>query len=129
MKKYENMTELMTADVFIYLTYKDILKSLSEEDFEGLFSEPFQNTLGGDIFIIESKEDLKQIQTGGLSEEESTLFDKPDIFDVCEWNGEYVLVWYATNNSGGPSFWIPKEIALNNKNVMASLSLQHGEKL
>lgn len=115
MKQYKNMTELMSADEAIYTYYKDVLKQIEKEigePFEQLFKESFENSLGGDVFIIERFDDLCHIQTNkeDINGKWMTLLQTADSFDVCEWIGDYVYIFYATNNAGGPSFWVPKSI-------------------
>ena len=80
---------------------------------------------GGDIFVVESLEDLKEISTGmpKSNTEHFSLFEQPTAFDVAEWSKDnrYVHISLFTNNNGGSLYIIPKEIADSTYNVRGSI--------
>jgi len=53
-------------------------------------------TLGGDWFLVENTEDLKQIVEGP--------------YDIIEWKEDLLMVVAINNNSGGPAYFIPRDI-------------------
>lgn len=64
-----------------------------EDDIDGEFMMIF----GGDWFLVETKEDLKNVIEG-------------DPYDIVEWKGDYLMVVLINNNSGGPCYFIPRNI-------------------
>ena len=128
MKTYNSLTDLKEAPEAIYKYYKDFCKDI---DLEG---DDFAAELGGLVHIAEQVEDLKEISSGYEKTEGGflSLLERPGLFDWCGWDaqidnaadfgfkGDYFFVFYATNNSGGPTFWIPREIALSEPNVLLS---------
>jgi len=97
----------------------------------------FMDVLGGDIFIVQSAEDLKQIRTATFQEtgdvtqdtvvEESdgylSIVETFDAFDCCEYilNGRYVNILLCTNNSGGDTYIVPRNIADKCDNIRRSI--------
>jgi len=92
-------------------------------------SEPYEYTLGGDFFLVETFEDLKEIK--GTVENKDTetwfsIFERADSFDICEYMPvtdakRFVVVFTATNNSGGPMYFIPENICT--RTVIESIAL------
>lgn len=89
-------------------------------------SDTLYDTFGNDIFVIEAEEELSKVQ--GLHRTDREKFyqelDKgPASFDICEKVGEgnYILCVLMTNNSGGPAYFIPKD--LWTPNVLASVDI------
>lgn len=73
--------------------------------------DDFQNTYGGDVIIVENAGE----DTIAIPLMYSTVdFEKEnwDSLDICD---NYLTVFIATNNSGGPSVLIPMSIAANSK--------------
>ena len=62
------------------------------------------------VYIVESQEDLKEIKSLGQS-----LYDGHPEFDLWEVFENWVFAWSATSNSGGPTYCIPKQILIDNK--------------
>jgi hypothetical protein len=72
--------------------------------------DDFQNTHGGDIIIVENfDEDTLAIP---IMEANIINFKKEnwDSLDICD---HYLIVFVATNNSGGPLILIPMHLAAN----------------
>lgn len=128
MRQFKNIAELLTAPELIYKYHKQVFKQIAEEtgeNLENVMKDPFENVLGGDIFLIERFDDLCYIQT---TKEDTngnwmTLLQTSDAFDACEWIGDYVYIFCATNNAGGPSFWIPRKVVDKSNFVRDSLVL------
>ncbi len=59
-------------------------------------SETIMWTLGGDWFLVETKEDLEQVIEGP--------------YDIIEWKDDLLMVVVINNNSGGPAYFIPRDI-------------------
>jgi len=66
----------------------------------------FDDLLGGDVFELEAIVDLEQIvvdyDNGG------TAADTVAPMDNAELLGDYAVLFYATNDSGGPCYFVPK---------------------
>ena len=96
-------------------------------DVAGSTQDKFQNAIaendnlswwiGGDIHVVERKEDLLQINCHDLDNEDATVMDTVTSWDACDFiegdNGKYTYVMYhmVTNNSGGDVFYVPIEFA------------------
>jgi hypothetical protein len=96
----------------------------------------FESTYGGHIFVVETLEDLDAVLTNEESElpkgEQSessggwaTIREKPGHFDIAQYlpSYRYALFWMATNDSGGPSFYIPMRLADECPNLIKSISM------
>ena len=59
-------------------------------------SETIMITLGGDWFLVEDTKDLEQIVEGP--------------YDIIEWKEDLLMVVAINNNSGGPAYFIPRDI-------------------
>lgn len=81
--------------------------------------ESFMGAFGGEVNLVTESEDLKFIYSG--FDPAKNLSNSSDSYDQCSWEGDYVLIFTATNNAGGPSYWIPREIAQCNFNVLRSI--------
>lgn len=93
-------------------------------------AETFDAYFGGEFHLVESPEDLKQIETLSPQADHNGYFslaEKAAVFDICEWtaSGKFVSVCLITNNSGGKTYLIPKDIAEQSPNVLASIQLTH----
>ena len=112
---YKNLEELKSADKFIY---DDICHCVFPEDVKA----EFQWSIGGDVFVIESVEDLSQIKVNDVSLNDAAVQG----FDSVEYIGtdrEFIMFLTINNNSGGPCYFVPKKIYEQNPNVEASLEL------
>jgi hypothetical protein len=89
MKVFKNLKELATAPVEMLEEHKNIV---FEEDLGGEFMMIF----GGDWHLIETKEDLENIAEGP--------------YDIVEWKNELLMLVTINNNSGGPAYFIPRDI-------------------
>lgn len=76
----------------------------------------FDEYIGGDVFIVETEEDLLSIKTYDLENDNATVMNTVTSWDVCNFiegdNGEYTYALFVmiTNNSGGDSFYVPKSL-------------------
>lgn len=118
MKTFKNLDELKAADVLIL---NDITSCMHEDD----RALPFLSSIGGDVFVIETLEDLVDVKdSNGVS-----IADAVGIFDSVEVIGhadEYILCITINNNNGGPSYFIPKEVSDQCEHVVNSLELFEG---
>jgi hypothetical protein len=85
-------------------------------------SESIEGTLGGDLFFIEEREDLKEIPVISHGKR-VTILDKPDCFDDVRIYDDFVIIFLGTNNEGGPTWIVPKHIAIKEINLRISLEL------
>lgn len=91
MKVFKNQNQLkeLNAPQAMFDEFKDIV---FDEEHDGEFMYIF----GGDWFLVETKEDLENVIEGP--------------YDIIEWKGDYLMVVTINNNSGGPCYFIPKDI-------------------
>jgi hypothetical protein len=110
------------AEVLRYLErYGDV------EEQPGFNSEDIEADFGGGIFIVESAQELGEIETASWSEEHGRYFSLAEVaavFDVAEWaepGGEYAVFLLITNNAGGNTYFVPRHIAEANSNATDSI--------
>lgn len=89
MKVFKNLKELTSAPQPIIDEHNSIV---FDQDLHGEFMMIF----GGHWFLIETKDDLEDIIEGP--------------YDIVEWKGDYLMVVTINNNSGGPAYFIPRNI-------------------
>ena len=127
MKSCNSLADLTEAPEAIREYYEGFLYEI---DLKG---DDFGAELGGSVHIVEQAEDLNEISSNYEKAEGGylSLLEHPGLFDWCGWDttvdhagfkGDYFFIFYATNNAGGPTFWIPREIALSVPNVLLSTS-------
>jgi len=114
MKSYNSLGDLKEAPEAIRSYYNKIY-----EDTAIPVDESFMDALGGEVHLVTEPEDLKFIYSG--FDPAKNLSNSSDSYDQCSWEGDYVLIFTATNNAGGPSYWIPREIAQRSSNVLRSI--------
>lgn len=73
--------------------------------------DDFQNTYGGDVIIVENAGE----DTIAIPLMYSTVDFEKENWDSLDIRDNYLTVFIATNNSGGPSVLIPMSIAANSK--------------
>ena len=108
--------------------YQEVLRSYPEWEFEHPEEKDrlFESYLGGYVYLIESLDEIKEIETSKLHPTEDRFFNLSecsDIFDICEWmpNNEFVQVVKITNDSGGDSYIIPRHLALQHRFLIDSI--------
>lgn len=124
MNQFRQFSELKKAHGDIYGYLSGVLEEMTvSEDVT-----TFDASLGGDIFVVETIEDLQAIESHAVRGGDlciDKLSDTACVFDICEWvlDGKFLEIFIATNNSGGPTYYIPREIALASPTVMQSIEL------
>ena len=111
-----------------------------EEDMDsfGTQYETFDAAFGGDIFILKELDDLRAIEIGIVGEDGHwlTLLD-----GYCQWFeiveqvgerdengiGEFILIVHCNNNSGGPSYFIPRSIYYESKHLQDLVEVYRNE--
>jgi len=108
--------------------YQEVLRSYPEWEFEHSEEKDklFESYLGGYVYLIESLDEIKEIETSKFHPTEDRFFNLSecsDIFDICEWmpNNEFVQVVKITNDSGGDSYIIPRHLALQHRFLIDSI--------
>jgi hypothetical protein len=92
----------------------------------------FSSHLGGNVYLCETVEDLKEISTSistAAGDRWLSLYEAADSFDVCEWmfpDNAMVFLVMIWNDSGGPAYFIPKDVANQCMNVAASINATKG---
>ena len=115
MKQYKNLEELKAADKFIY---DDICDCVFPEDVKAEFAY----SLGGDVHVVETVEDLSAFNVNGVSLNDAVV---PG-FDSVEYVGtdrEFILFLKITSDSGGNCYFVPKAVYEKQPNVEATLEL------
>lgn len=117
--RFEDATKV-TEDAMEWLYLKD--KDTDDMDFNGY--------LGGDVFICEQPDDLKEVEGCDMEFAEANndrwpnLTDMAMAFDVCDYvlgEPKFVAALLCWNNAGGPIYYIPE--ALWTENVINSVKL------
>ena len=127
MKTYTTFGELRNAPPEIWKYF------LEMESHEPPIDERLlMDYYGGDVNIIEDLSELAEINTVQTTENETplrwlNLLETADSFDACRWiaNGEYVEIFTATTDAGGPTYFIPKDLADKCPNVLRSIELSN----
>lgn len=153
MKKYDSLQEMIddNAPEFVIEQVKGLIAGTTREvnrpGYKKAPHEPevgadFQYWYGGSINILETVEDLKQVvglEESQLPPEEqpegsggwATLYEMASHFDQAFYfpGREWAMIWMATNNNGGDSYFIPASAikAAPFNNVEQSIILTHGE--
>ena len=126
MKIFKTFAELKNAPSEIYKYFLEMENNEPPAEDMDLI-----DWYGGYINIIESIEDLAEVPTCQAVEDDSrwyNILEKPDGYDACRWidtEQSYVEIFIATTDAGGPSFFVPKEIALKVPNVIESMKMSN----
>lgn len=108
----------------IYKHVLEIFKQCLEDGITA--SESFNDFFGGDFYLIETEDDLKEIPVHIPHPTEMrwlSVFERADSFDAAEEIGEHTLLLLCTNNAGGNSYFIPKAVSIKNQNVKDCVTL------
>jgi hypothetical protein len=95
--------------------YKEIQILNEDNEPMGEFAtDKLKNELGGNVYIIETAEDLTKEPWTLVTDWSNKKLDDPTfegIFDVCEWlaGNAFVIVHKVTNNTGGAAFFVPRK--------------------
>jgi hypothetical protein len=139
--------EKAPADVLQHVT--KLATEAGLDDDEDVTTAEFDYVFGGDVNVVETLEDLKSISTvedfhvptGQIiqmtfDQMEANGIDTKDLrnanitetaasFDSAEWvaDNKWVVLFLATNNAGGESFYIPKDIVDQCPNIQKSIDM------
>jgi len=122
MKIYRNFEELKSAPPEIYAYF------VTMEDGK-IHDKDFMDWYGGDVHLIETEDDLKEIKTTIVSKDNpnewASILEKADSFDSCRIlpHSLYVEVFNATTDAGGSSYFIPLKLANEYPTVIESINL------
>jgi hypothetical protein len=85
---------------------------------------PFVSIFGGNLFLIETKEDLKSICPNLESDEGYiTPFDTFNDVHITPEKRVYILLSIINNNAGGPTYIVPQEIIDQDVEFLIELTL------
>lgn len=127
MKADKNCPPLVLKEVLVIVEkYREYTENSNLDKLDWL--------LGGVVNIIETEEDLKEINTLYKHPKENRLFnitERPCEFDIAEYLGDksFALIWNATNNAGGSVYYVPISIADSCSNIVASIRLSNDGEL
>ena len=125
-KNLKEFNELMPEEVKknfhkVFIQYKEWEMEHPDES-ETLFG----SYLGGYVYLIESLDEIKEIETSKFHPAEDrflNLSECSDIFDICEWlpGCEFVQVVKLTNDCGGNAYIIPRHLAVQHRFLIDSI--------
>ena len=107
MKQFRNLPEMISAPEEIkYFLSKIVSKQAKKMPFEELF--------GGNVFIVETLEDLKQIE---VDIEGGTAYDTSGQVENVTWsdNREWVALHTPTSDSGGAIYFVPSAMVYSHR--------------
>jgi hypothetical protein len=83
----------------------------------------FMDYLGGDVYLLETLDDLAQVPVWDLERDGITLASSAGGFDIAEElpGGEHAVFVSITSNAGGATYFIPKQLWTDN--VLESIQL------
>lgn len=128
MKTYTTLAE-MENDGVVHTFASPVLKFMRAISVPGNLSGNFELDFGGDVYLVETLEDLDSIYT--LVEdpvddsrwlnirEAASTFDQAAYLHGREW----AMLWMATNNNGGSSYFIPRTIVDQCPHIEESMRL------
>jgi hypothetical protein len=117
MKKYSHLSEMLgRVDEELY---KEFSAAIGEE----YPKKSFEESLGGDVFIIESANELKEVIAVNREGRHVDIRLESVIFDAATWlpSKNWVWLFTATSDAGGPCFIVPKKIASGFPLILASI--------
>lgn len=144
MKTYNSLSSMQTDPAVpesVYNFMDNVVngtKEYTEEEDE--VAKDFNLYLGGQVKLVESFEDLKLVPTIEESKLDKQL-QLPDLqgwasiletassYDLAEKlpEGDFIVMFIATNNAGGDSYFIPTDIADQCPNIELSIKITAGE--
>lgn len=93
----------------------ELLEQLEAADIDSIST--VEDLFGGNYFIIENKEDLKQVAFASTfsgrapnGDSVNNLFYNCGVFSdtqLLRGDMDYIMFWESTNNAGGPTYFIP----------------------
>lgn len=90
--------------------------------------EDFTKELGGHFFLVENEEDLRELYLHKDTPPETALDFVWEHFD-WSFDGDHIVAFDLVDNDGGPTYWIPKELALDNPVIEAVYRNTNGAEL
>jgi hypothetical protein len=131
MKIYKNLEEFQSASDDVKAQFNVLFENPDDYNLM-LFDHPedaptaFMNYLGGYIYVIESLDDIKQIDVDSYCEPENRFYNLSEtsgVFDMCEWTKDhkFVQVMMVTSNSGGAIYLVPRHLALQHRYLLDSI--------
>jgi len=125
MKTFRTFNELEEAapgDLADYIFHLERNSNITGE-------ELFMDYYGGDFNVVETVDDLKDIMTTHLIEDPeprwANILEEADSFDLCRWlpDGKWVEIMMCTTDTGGATYFVPRDLALQVPNVISSIEL------
>jgi hypothetical protein len=115
MKQFRNLPEMLQAPEPIR---KFIAKTI------GKARQPFEEALGGNVFLVEHEADLSELTIDHFSG--ANALETAGAIDIADWIDDehtYALFFSATNDSGGPGYFVPAHIVQNSGNLSETMVL------
>lgn len=138
MQQFKNLEELKLAPMSIYGEMKTLMERIGEGLNEtGMLTDvlnddmiaslPFMTYLGGDVFVVEDDEDLKEVSIyDDMSISElASAYDLAIILPKLD----YAMFVVMTTDSGGATYFIPQEIYEDSPNILLSLIISNPDNI
>jgi len=124
MKIYKNFAEMFEDDDAPEEVFLELRTVLSQDEFGeyDVFANTFTTLLGGNVYIVEAYDDLKDVM--GLSPLSGahyiSLLDGVPIFDCAFYlaSEQWMMFMLATNNAGGNSYYVPRSVFADSENAI-----------
>ncbi len=128
MKVYRTMQE-MGEDQTLPIFAPEVLAFQEAMSKQSNLSGFFEADFGGDVFLVETLEDLDQIDT--LEDDPANKARRLNIretastFDQAAYlpGRTWAIIWMATNNNGGNAYFIPKCVVEQCPNIEIIMKL------
>jgi hypothetical protein len=109
---------------------KEFETHMRQDDPTYKLEDQIKLTWGGSIFVVETLDDLFQIQTGVFEKRLNrylSIIEKSDVFDVFRLIGNFYMIGNITNNAGGDTYIVPKDLLEQCPNAVKSCILTRKE--
>jgi hypothetical protein len=113
MKQFRNIPEILGAPDPVRRYIGKVI---------GSAKKPFEEALGGNVFLVEEWNDLKEVTIDYFSG--ANALETAGQLDIAEWADEdktFAFFFSATNESGGPGYFVPAH--LMNGNLLETINL------
>jgi hypothetical protein len=133
MRIFDNLEEMgkSQVDLRVYRTVQASLEDVVGDNVENLQELSFTEVFGGKVHVLEITTDVEGVE---FTVEVDGQYDFTNLshaakaFDRCEYilDGTYVFIYDVKGDSGGPSYFIPSNVADKCLNVQLSIELTNG---
>lgn len=133
MKEFKTLRQISESntDQSIYNEIKFLMERIAVDGVELVEGEDithlamdidFMEALGGNVFVLETEEDLKQISVN-----DTNLFEAATLFDIAHLlqDLKHMVLVTMTSDTGGATYFVPDSIFSYHSTILMSLILTH----